>query len=88
MMSPPGRITFPILAAGVATNIIQVYVRMTLQRRWRAWLNDHLIDRWVTNGRYYHLDLTTDSQYTIANGTPQPLSRRWNFAISPWTCGA
>jgi vitamin B12/bleomycin/antimicrobial peptide transport system ATP-binding/permease protein len=32
---------------------------MTLQRRWREWLNDHLIDRWVDNGRYYHLNLVS-----------------------------
>jgi putative ATP-binding cassette transporter len=50
-------IYFPILAASVASTIIQVYVRMTLQRRWRAWLNDRLIDRWLANGRYYLLSL-------------------------------
>jgi vitamin B12/bleomycin/antimicrobial peptide transport system ATP-binding/permease protein len=52
-------IYFPILFASVASNIIQVYVRMTLQRRWRAWLNDRLIDRWLANGRYYLLNLVS-----------------------------
>jgi vitamin B12/bleomycin/antimicrobial peptide transport system ATP-binding/permease protein len=32
---------------------------MTLQRRWRAWLNDRLIDRWLANGRYYLLNLVS-----------------------------
>jgi putative ATP-binding cassette transporter len=52
-------IYFPILAASVASTVIQVYVRMTLQRRWRAWLNDRLVDRWLANGRYYLLNLVS-----------------------------
>ena len=27
--------------------IAQVYARMTMQRRWRAWLSNHLLDRWL-----------------------------------------
>src|SRR5262249_40721102 len=30
---------------------------MTMQRRWRAWLNNLLIDRWLKNSRYYQLNL-------------------------------
>ena len=30
---------------------------MTLQRRWRAWLNAHVLDRWLSSGRYYQLNL-------------------------------
>jgi putative ATP-binding cassette transporter len=63
-------IYFPILAASVASTIIQVYVRMTLQRRWRAWLNDRIIDRWLANGRYYLLNLVSgdhkNPEYRIA----------------------
>jgi vitamin B12/bleomycin/antimicrobial peptide transport system ATP-binding/permease protein len=36
---------------------MQVYGRMTLGRRWRAWLNNQLVGRWLTGGRYYHLNL-------------------------------
>lgn len=50
-------IYFPLLAASVCFTIVQVYARMTMQRRWRAWLNNHLLDRWIANGRYYQLDL-------------------------------
>ena len=32
---------------------------MRMQRRWRAWLTDHLIDRWLANGRYYQLNFVT-----------------------------
>ena len=52
-------IYFPLLAASVASTVTQVYVRMTLQRRWRAWLNDRLVDRWMANGRYYLLNLVS-----------------------------
>jgi vitamin B12/bleomycin/antimicrobial peptide transport system ATP-binding/permease protein len=50
-------IYFPLLAASVFLAVMQIYVRMTLQRRWRAWLNDHLVGRWLANGRYYQLNL-------------------------------
>jgi ABC transporter transmembrane region 2 len=52
-------IYFPLLAASVGSTVVQVYVRMTLQRRWRAWLNDQLVDRWLANGRYYLLNLVS-----------------------------
>ena len=32
-------IYFVILVGSVSLGIIQVYLRMALQRRWRAWLN-------------------------------------------------
>ncbi len=52
-------IYFPLLAASVFLGVVQVYARMTTQRCWRAWLNDHLIGRWLTNGRYYQLNLVS-----------------------------
>ena len=36
-----------------------VYARMNIQRRWRAWLNDAVIDRWLASGRYYQLNLVS-----------------------------
>jgi putative ATP-binding cassette transporter len=30
---------------------------MTMQRNWRAWLNGHLLRRWLTNSRFYRLEL-------------------------------
>jgi putative ATP-binding cassette transporter len=62
---------FPLLAASVCLVIGQVYARMTMQRRWRAWLNNHLLDRWLTNGRYYQLNLIggdhKNPEYRIAD---------------------
>jgi putative ATP-binding cassette transporter len=46
-----------ILALSVGLSVGQVYLRTTLQRRWRAWVTDHLVDRWLSNGRYYQLNL-------------------------------
>jgi putative ATP-binding cassette transporter len=64
-------IYFPLLAATVCLVIAQVYARMTMQRRWRAWLNNHLLDRWLTNGRYYQLNLIggdhKNPEYRIAD---------------------
>jgi putative ATP-binding cassette transporter len=47
----------PLLAGSVFLTVMQVWTRMTMQRRWRAWLNEVLIDRWLRNGRYYQLTL-------------------------------
>ena len=61
----------PLLVASVAVMLLQVYARMTAQRRWRAWLNNHLLDRWLKNGRYYQLNLVggdhQNPEYRIAD---------------------
>src|ERR1043165_678945 len=64
-------IYFAILAASVAVSVAQVYARMTLQRRWRKWLTDNLIDRRLKAGRYYQLNLVSgdhqNPEYRIAD---------------------
>ena len=44
---------------------------MALQRRWRAWLSDNLVDRWISHGRYYQLNLVrgdhANPEYRIAD---------------------
>jgi vitamin B12/bleomycin/antimicrobial peptide transport system ATP-binding/permease protein len=47
----------PLLAASVFLSVMQICARMTMQRRWRAWLNNLLIDRWLKNSRHYQLNL-------------------------------
>src|SRR5437879_2765706 len=47
----------PLAAASIALAVLVVYARMRLQRRWRAWLTEELIDRWVAKGRYYQLNI-------------------------------
>ena len=34
-----------------------VYARMRMQRRWRAWLTEHTMTRWLAKGRYYQLNV-------------------------------
>src|SRR6202011_5625595 len=64
-------IYFALLAASVGVNVAQVYGRMTLQRLWRRWLTDSIIDRWLTAGRYYQLNLVSgdhqNPEYRIAD---------------------
>ena len=60
----------PLLAASVVFSVLQVYARMTTQRRWREWFTNQLVNRWFKNGRYYHLNLVSGApgnpEYRIA----------------------
>jgi vitamin B12/bleomycin/antimicrobial peptide transport system ATP-binding/permease protein len=49
----------PLAVAGIGLAILAVYGRMRAQRRWRAWLTDHIIDRWLQKGRYYQLNFVS-----------------------------
>jgi len=42
----------PLLAGSVFLTVTQLWARMTMQRRWREWLNKLFVDRWLKNGRY------------------------------------
>lgn len=46
-----------LLLAGlsVLVAVLSIWARMTTQRRWRAWLTRHLIDRWLANDRFLQL---------------------------------
>ena len=46
-----------VLVVSVGLSVVQVYLRTTLQRRWREWLTNHLVDHWLSHGRYYQLNL-------------------------------
>ncbi len=50
---------FPLAAVSVAFGVTNVWARMTTQRRWRAWVSDAVISRWLKNGRYYQLNLVS-----------------------------
>ena len=50
---------FPLAVASVCVGVVNVYARMSTQRRWRAWFSDHVLDRWLKNGRYYQLNLVS-----------------------------
>jgi vitamin B12/bleomycin/antimicrobial peptide transport system ATP-binding/permease protein len=49
---------FPLLIAlYVLLCVFGMWARMSMQRTWRAWLNDHLLQRWLTRSRFYELEL-------------------------------
>ncbi|RUZ43296.1 ABC transporter ATP-binding protein/permease, partial [Mesorhizobium sp. M7A.F.Ca.CA.001.15.1.1] len=50
-------IFLPLVAGSAGLVVAQVYLRMTIQRRWRSWLTTAVIARWLANGRYYQLNL-------------------------------
>lgn len=48
---------FPLwIAAYLALCVFAMWVRLTMQRTWRAFVNDRILDRWLAGGRYYHLE--------------------------------
>jgi putative ATP-binding cassette transporter len=61
---------FPLAIGSVLLGVAQVYGRMGIQRRWRAWLTNSVVSRWLTNGRYYQLNLVSgdhkNPEYRIA----------------------
>jgi vitamin B12/bleomycin/antimicrobial peptide transport system ATP-binding/permease protein len=61
---------FPLAIGSVALGMTQVITRMGIQRRWRAWLTHSVVSRWLTNGRYYQLNLVSgdhqNPEYRIA----------------------
>jgi putative ATP-binding cassette transporter len=81
-------IYFPLLAASVGLQLALVFTRMTMQRRWRAWLNDHLVDRWLSRGRYYQLNLVEgdhkNPEFASRTTCGWQLNRRWTS--SPVSC--
>ncbi|MGJ5177966.1 ABC transporter ATP-binding protein/permease [Bradyrhizobium oligotrophicum] len=63
-------IFLPLAIGSVVLGVAQVYTRMAIQRRWRAWLTNNVITRWLTSGRYYQLNLVSgdhkNPEYRIA----------------------
>src|SRR5438034_2396176 len=61
---------FPLAIGSVVLGMMQVVARMAIQRRWRAWLTNAVVSRWLTNGRYYQLNLVggdhENPEYRIA----------------------
>ena len=64
---------FGIVGCMAAIGVGIVLCRETLQVRWRAWLIDRLIERWLGERRFYHLEATRTSpgnpEYRIADDT-------------------
>ena len=50
-------IFIPLAVASITVAVTAVYTRMRLQRNWRRWMSEHLIDGWLAKGRYYQLNM-------------------------------
>src|SRR5258705_2139115 len=63
-------IFLPLAIGSVLIGVAQVFARMGIQRRWRAWLTSSVLTRWLANGRYYQLNLVggdhKNPEYRIA----------------------
>ncbi|QOZ50193.1 ABC transporter ATP-binding protein/permease [Bradyrhizobium sp. CCBAU 53338] len=61
---------FPLAIGSIVLGVAQVFARMSIQRRWRAWLTNSVLTRWLANGRYYQLNLVggdhKNPEYRIA----------------------
>lgn len=61
---------FPLAIGSIVLGVAQVFARMGIQRRWRAWLTNSVLTRWLANGRYYQLNLVggdhDNPEYRIA----------------------
>ena len=78
-------IFLPLIAAVVSVAATGTLAKMTLQRRWRAWLNAHVLDQWLTNGRYYQLTLVpgdhANPEYRVAEDLRLSVEAPVDFAI-------
>ena len=78
-------IFFPLIAAIVGVAAAATFAKMTLQRRWREWLNAHVLDHWLTGGRYYQLNLVpgdhTNPEYRVAEDLRMSVDAPVEFLI-------
>ena len=63
-------IFIPLAASSLTLAIVSVWGRMTMQRKWRAWLSIHLYDYWLETGHYRRLQFMSgehqNPEYRIA----------------------
>ncbi|HZR82059.1 MAG TPA: ABC transporter ATP-binding protein/permease [Candidatus Binatia bacterium] len=78
-------IFLPLIAANVALAVAALHARMTTQRSWRAWLNGHVLDRWLAGGRYYQLNLVAgdheNPEYRVAEDLRVACDAPVDFAV-------
>jgi vitamin B12/bleomycin/antimicrobial peptide transport system ATP-binding/permease protein len=78
-------IFFPLILAIVCVAAVATYAKLTLQRRWRDWLNAHVLDQWLTAGRYYLLNLVPgdhdNPEYRMADDLRLSVEAPVEFAI-------
>ena len=79
------RLFVPLVAASTGIAVLGVWGRMTMQRRWRAWLSAQLIDRWLEDGRYRWLNVMAgdhqNPEYRIAEDARVATESPIDFAV-------
>ena len=61
-----GRFTY--LAFGfIVIAVYRFYLTQLLEMRWRAWMTDHYLDRWLSQHRFYQLELARDARHEGAS---------------------
>jgi putative ATP-binding cassette transporter len=48
-------IFLPLAGSSILVAVLAVWARMTTERRWRAFMTQHLIDRWLANDLFRQL---------------------------------
>jgi len=78
-------IFLPLTVANVTLAVGALWTRLTTQRAWRAWLNGHVLDRWLNKGRYYQLNLVSgdhqNPEYRIAEDLRVACDALVDFAV-------
>jgi putative ATP-binding cassette transporter len=78
-------IFFPLIFGVVIVAATATFAKLTLQRRWRDWLNAHVLDQWLTSGRYYQLNLVpgdhSNPEYRVAEDLRLSVEAPVEFAI-------
>jgi vitamin B12/bleomycin/antimicrobial peptide transport system ATP-binding/permease protein len=78
-------IFFPLILGVVIVAATATYAKLTLQRRWRDWLNALVLDQWLTGGRYYQLNLVpgdhSNPEYRVAEDLRLSVEAPVEFAI-------
>ena len=78
-------IFFPLIFGCVGVAAGATFAKLTLQRRWREWLNAHVLDQWLTSGRYYQLNLVpgdhSNPEHRVAEDLRLSVEAPVEFAI-------
>jgi len=82
-------IFLPVILASVGVGVAATYAKMTLQRRWRDWLNAHVLDQWLSSGRYYQLNLVpgdhSNPEHRVAEDLRLSVEAPVEFAVGAFS---
>jgi putative ATP-binding cassette transporter len=78
-------IVLGLAVAAAAVAVLQVHARMRLQLSWRRWLTHHLIERWLSDRRFYQLTIVggegSHPEFRIADDVRLAVEPLVDFAI-------